>query len=130
MKRLIAILSILILLIGVCTLEEIFIHNFTKEFNKKTTAATQIIKENESNLNTNKVKASFDELEKYWQDTKSKLCYLTNYEKIRNMDESFARLDAAINDNDKALAIENISVIKSYTESLHYIMGFNLNNLF
>lgn len=130
MKRLIAILSILFFLIGVCVLEEIFIHHFINDFNTKTASVCEVIKENESNLNVEKVKANFDKLEDYWQNAKTKLCYLTNYEKIKNMDESFVRLEAALEDNDKALAIENIAVIKSYTESLHYIMGFNLNNLF
>lgn len=130
MKKLIAILSILVVLISLCTLEEVFIHNFTKDFNTKTLAVSQTIKENEENLNTDSVKNKFDDLNEYWQGAKKKLCYLTNYEKIKNMDESFVRLDAAINDNDKALAIENISVIQSYTEALHYIMGFNINNLF
>lgn len=130
MKKLIAVLSILVILITLCTLEEIFIHNFTKDFNIKTSVVSQVIKENEKNLNNNNVKTCFKDLETYWQNAKKKLCYLTNYEKIKNMDESFVRLDAAIDNNDDSLAIENISVIKSYTEALHYIMGFNLNNLF
>ena len=130
MKKLIAIFSILLFLVAICTLEEIFIHNFTAEFNNKTYAVSQQIKSNQDNLTAQSVKKSFETLENFWQSSKTKLCYLTNYEKIKNMDESFVRLEAALNDNDKALAIENIAVIKNYTESLHYIMGFNLNNLF
>ena len=37
----------------------------------------------------------------------------TQYEKIKGLDESFIKLKTAIKNNDKALAMENIAIIKN-----------------
>jgi len=130
MKRFIAIICLLLILITVACTEEIFLHNFISQLSIKSEQVSVLVKENEDNLNVTKLKTSYKELSDFWEKSKTFLCYFTNYEKIRAMDEGFTKLETAITNNDSSLAIENIALIKGYNKVFHYIMGFNINNLF
>lgn len=129
MKRFFAIIFLVLILIAVCTYEEIFLNNFVSGFTTKAQALSTLIEQNE-NINTNNISNSLTELKNNWQITKRTLCFFTNYEKIKSMDESFIKLEAGINNNNKDLANENIAVICNYNQFFYYMMGFNLNNLF
>lgn len=130
MKKLISILTILAILVSICVIEEIFIHKFTGEFNNLTKQVSKELEKNEENIDTDEVKNKLTKLEKYWNGNKNKFCYFVMYDKIKMIDEGVTKLEIAIKHNDSALAQENIAVIECYTDSLHYIMGFNINNLF
>lgn len=130
MKKFISILIIIIILISVGVVEEVLVHNFVKEFEEKTFSISYDLEEANENINTEKIKAKLTSLEDYWKNKKTKFCYLVMYDKIKMIDEGVAKLDISIKSNDKALAQENIAVLLCYTDSLHYIMGFNINNLF
>lgn len=130
MKRLIAVLFLLVILIGIATLEQVYVNNFLNNLNVKSQQVSQAINIDEKNLERKEVKTAFDELNTFWEDSKNKLCYFTNYEKIKSVDESFVKLATAIDNNDSSLAIENIAVIKEYGRFFTYFMGFNINNLF
>ena len=130
MKKIISILIIFAILTGICIYEEIFIHKFINEFSALTTQVSSELENNKDNIDVPIVKNQLLTLEKYWDNNKNKFCYLVMYDKIKMIDEGVAKLEIAINHNDQALAQENIAVIECYTESLHYIMGFNINNLF
>ncbi len=129
MKRTFAILFIILIIISVCIVEEVTLNKTNQKLDEYSNSLSVAIVENKDNLNNESVLKEFKKLDDFWQDTKVTLCYLTNYEKIKTMDESLIKLEASIKYNDESLAIENISIIKSYSEFLHYFMGFNLNNL-
>ena len=129
MKRTFAILFIILIIISVCIVEEATLNKTNQKLDEYSNSLSVAIVENKDNLNNESVLKEFKKLDDFWQDTKVTLCYLTNYEKIKTMDESLIKLEASIKYNDESLAIENISIIKSYSEFLHYFMGFNLNNL-
>lgn len=130
MKKLIAILVLVSILIAIATLEQVYINNFINTLNAKSQQVSALIEVDTENLNREEVKSSFEDLNKFWNDAKNKLCYFTNYEKIKSTDESFVKLETAIKNNDSSLAIENISIIKAYGDFFTYFMGFNINNLF
>ena len=130
MKKMFAIIFLFIILVAICTFEEIYFHSFISEFTQKSTILSESIKSNENNLNVKETKQKYDELKKYWDDSKKKICYLANYEKIKSMDESFIKVNVALETNDKCLANENIAIIENCEEFFNYIIGFNINNLF
>lgn len=130
MKKIISILIIFAILATVCVFEEVFIHKFINQFSSLTVQVSSQLEENDENINVSIVKEKLSNLENYWNSNKNKFCYLVMYDKIKMIDEGVAKLEIAIKHNDSALAQENIAVIECYTESLHYIMGFNINNLF
>ena len=85
---------------------------------------------NEDNLNCAAVEQNFGVLKSFWEDEKIKVCYFTNYDKIRMVDESIVKLDYGIKNNEKSLVVENLGLLLQFGEFLHFTNGFNLNNLF
>lgn len=130
MKRFLAILFLVFVLIGFSVFEEFYNKTFLKTLNAKAEQVSVVINKNENNLNVNEVNDKYNVLKDFWQKSKNTLCYFTNYEKIKSIDESFVKLETAIKHNDISLAAENIAVIKEYSEFFKYIMGFSLSNLF
>ncbi len=130
MKRFIAMIIISLSLVGIATFEEIYIHNFIQNFSAKSQIVSNLVKENQENLNTQELKENFENLKNLWSNSKTVICYFTNYDKIRTTDESIVKLEDAIKENDFSLANENIAVLKNYSQFFHYTMGFNINNLF
>lgn len=130
MKRFISILIIFFLIISIATFEEIYVNNFILTLSNKADIVSVCIKENENNLNIDKINKNFSNLKNFWSKSKKVLSYFINYEKIKTLDESFIKLDIAIKRNDFSLASENIALIKEYSQFFEFLMGFNLNNLF
>ena len=130
MKRNLIIVLIVLLIVAVCAIEEIVLSNINANLAHYTEELSTSITENSDNLSTFEVGEKYKNLSSFWKDAKRKLCYLTNYEKIRIMDESIIKLGASIENNDESLTIENLAIVETFSEFTYYFMGFNINNLF
>ncbi len=130
MKRNIYVLILIAILVGVCILEELLLKSTYTTLQGYSNELTVLFTQNKEELNAKQVVSKFDETKVYWDNQKKYITYFTNYDKIRTIDESFIKLEEALDDNDKSLALENLSIIKASADSLHYFMGFNINNLF
>ena len=130
MKRNIYVLILIAILVGVCILEELLLKSTYTTLQGYSNELTVLFPQNKEELNAKQVVSKFDETKAYWDNQKKYITYFTNYDKIRTIDESFIKLEEALDDNDKSLALENLSIIKASAESLQYFMGFNVNNLF
>lgn len=130
MKRNLIIVLIVLIIIAVCAIEEIVLSNINSNLTHYTEELSTSITENSDNLSTFEVEEKYKDLSSFWKDAKRKLCYLTNYEKIRIMDESIIKLGASIENNDESLTIENLAIVETFSEFTYYFMGFNINNLF
>ena len=130
MKRTFAILFILLIIVAICVAEELVLKDVNIKLNAYSSTLYDDLITNKENINKESVKNKFSTLRKFWDNEKNKLCYLTNYDKIKSMDESVSRLKYSIDNNDFSLAIDSISIVRSYSDFLHYFMGFNINNLF
>ena len=129
MKRLIGIIIITIILIGGGITEEIYINKTITRLEFFATNLEEKINKNKDDINTEDINASFNELDNFWKQTESVFCYLTNFEKIRSLDESIIKLKTAIFYNDFSVATENLALIKNYAKVLHYTLGVSLNNI-
>ncbi len=130
MKRNIYVLFLIAILISVCVMEEILLKSTHTALQGYSNELTTLFAQHKENLNFDVVINKFDETKSFWDSQKKYITYFTNYDKIRTIDESFIKLEEAIDNNDKSLALENLSIIKSSADSLQYFMGFNINNLF
>ena len=130
MKRNIYVLLLIILLTAVCILEELLLKSTHTALQNYSNELTILFAQHKENLNSSSVISKFDETKAFWDNQKRYITYFTNYDKIRTIDESFIKLEEALDDNDKSLALENLSIIKLSADSLQYFMGFNINNLF
>lgn len=129
MKKLIGVIIITVLLLAGGIVEEIYVRNTISNLDYFATNLETKLRENEDNINTDEIKASFNELNEYWKQTETIFCYLTNFEKFRSLDESVVKLDTAIKYNDFSVANENLTLIKNYTKVFYFTLGMSLNNI-
>ncbi|MGN0798065.1 MAG: DUF4363 family protein [Christensenellales bacterium] len=130
MKRNIYVLVLIAILIAICSLEEYLLKTTYDNMQNYSTQLTALVGQHKEDLSSKEVIGKFDETKGYWDNQKKFITYFTNYDKIRSIDESFIKLEEALDNNDKSLALENLSIINASAESLHYFMGFNVKNLF
>ena len=129
-KRTFSVVFIILIIALICVVEELVVKEVSTAFTKQSKGLYEQLQANETNINTLETNQKYDALSTLWEEEKHKLCYLTNYDKIKNVDESMSRLKYAIASNDYPLAIDNISIVISFSDFLRYFMGFNINNLF
>ena len=130
MKRNIIIVIIFLILLSVSVYEEALIGYTKDNLGSNLTVLTTRIDENKDNINQDEIMDSFNNLDNFWDKQKVKLCFFTNYDKIRFVDESLLKIHDGIRANNIEIVEENISTLKSFNEFISYIMGFNINNLF
>ncbi len=128
MKRNIIIVCIILIIVSVCIVEELILHNTSDNLLILSQNLSQSLIESDT-INSQENLDNYNKLNDFWKSSKRTLCFLTNYEKIRTLDESIIKLGTALQNDDKSLVVENISIIKSFNEFSHYFMGFNINNL-
>ncbi len=129
MKKLIGVLIIIALLITGGILEEIFINKTTDKLVYHSSNLETLFKDNQENINIPEINEEFSKLKIFWDETEDVLCYITNFEKIRTLDENITKLESAIKYNDFSVASENLALIKNYKEVLHYVIGTNIDNV-
>ena len=129
MKRLFAIFFMVSLLLLGGILEIIYIEKSSSKLYDITNKIHISCEANESNLNNKTNITLVDELQTFWDDAEKKLCLVVNYESIKCISETIAKLQIAIEENDKSVAYENIILLKNYCDIIKNVMGFNFHNL-
>ena len=129
MKRLFAIFFMVSLLLLGGILEIIYIEKSSSKLYDITNKIHISCEANESNLNNKTNITLVDELQTFWDNEEKKLCLVVNYESIKCISETIAKLQIAIEENDKSVAYENIILLKNYSDIIKNVMGFNFHNL-
>ena len=129
MKRLFSIFCIIALLLLGGILEIIYIEKSSNKLYDITNEIHINCEANESNLYNEKNVTLVNELQTFWNDAEKKLCLVINYESIKCISETIAKLQIAIEENDKSVAYENIILLKNYSDIIKNVMGFNFHNL-
>ena len=129
MKRLFAIFFMVSLLLLGGILEIIYIEKSSSKLYDITNKIHISCEANESILNNKTNITLVDELQTFWDDAEKKLCLVVNYESIKCISETIAKLQIAIEENDKSVAYENIILLKNYSDIIKNVMGFNFHNL-
>ena len=129
MTRLISIFVIVGLLLLGGIFEIIYIENASNKLYDITNEIHISCEADEKNLyNQNNIDL-VNELQIFWSDAEKKLCLVINYESIKCISETIAKLQIAIEENDKSVAYENIILLKNYSDIIKNVMGFNFHNL-
>lgn len=121
-------LAMILIAISIC--EELIVHDINTNLKKYSVKLHETISASSNLSESEEIQKEYKQLNEYWSNQKIKVCVFANYEKIKSIDECIYKLDAAIKNDDKSLAVENISSIEAFTHFLHYFMGFNIHNLF
>lgn len=119
---------ILLLLIGICILEEIIVSSSLKEVQARCYEIEMFLADKDDLLNM-EVVMQIDNLEYVWKEDESAMCFLVNHKNIQEIGQEIAKLKLYIANNDVDAFRVSIEQIKFYCHSYLHFMGANLHNV-
>ena len=129
MKKLIAIIVVVLLLAGAAVWENITISTYLTDIRTKTYEIIEISR-GQKNIQTTEIIQKVENLENIWKKYESTLCIFANHKDIRDLCLEIQRLRGNIEVNQYEDFCAGLKVIYHLTEDYKYIMGTSLQNIF
>lgn len=119
---------IVILLAGICVLEDVMVSNSLKEMQSICFEIEGKL-ENYNDLKNMNIVLSIDNLEYRWHKDEASLCYMVNHKSIQEIGQEIAKLKLYISGNDIEAFKVSLEEIKFYCHSYLHFMGANIHNV-
>lgn len=119
---------IVILLAGICVLEDVMVSNSLKEMQSICFEIEGKL-ENYNDLKNMDIVLSIDNLEYRWNKDEASLCYMVNHKSIQEIGQEIAKLKLYISGNDIEAFKVSLEEIKFYCHSYLHFMGANIHNV-
>ncbi len=119
---------IVILLAGICVLEDVMVSNSLKEMQSICFEIEGKL-ENYNDLKNMDIVLSIDNLEYRWHKDEASLCYMVNHKSIQEIGQEIAKLKLYISGNDIEAFKVSLEEIKFYCHSYLHFMGANIHNV-
>lgn len=119
---------IVILLAGICVLEDVMVSNSLKEMQTMCFEIEGKL-ENYNDLKNMDIVLSIDNLEYRWHKDEASLCYMVNHKSIQEIGQEIAKLKLYISGNDIEAFKVSLEEIKFYCHSYLHFMGANIHNV-
>lgn len=129
MKRLFCIILISLFLIGVCITEEILVQKTLNDINKQGNELFAIVKDLD-NLNTEIVLTKTRELNKFWTQYESAICFFVNHKDMHEMGNEIIKMISYAKNNIKEEYTTSLELVLYYSSTFHHIMGVSFENIF
>lgn len=128
MKRGIIIISIFLILIGLCVWEDVYLSSNLKTLNNKATNLAQIVKESE-NVNDEIVKNSINDLDQFWTKTENYFCLVVNHINMEEAGEQITKIKTLSNLNKKEELMVEIDLLIYFSQSYEHIIVPHIQNI-
>ena len=127
-KRFYYILIIIVLLTGVCILEQIMIDSYLGNME---IMVYEIIDEvdDKTDVNTTEIYNLVEEAEKTWNHYESNFCFLINYKEIEEIGVEFTKMKVYILENAVTELKASLAQVLYFTDSYRQVMGISLQNI-
>lgn len=129
MKRLIAILFVILLLIFGVIIEQTTINNYLNEIQEKTKQLI-LISSGKENIQTQEIQQKLQELEDTWLHHEQILCFFANHKDMRDLCIEIQKLEGNLQVNQYEDFAAGLKVIYHLADDYHYVMGTSFQNIF
>ncbi len=129
MKKAITIIAIAVFLLTIGSIEEAYIQSTTKKLFDYSNELYLSIEADEENIDREENMILFHRLKNFWIKAESKMCLIENYENIKNITESIAKLETSLEEKDLSVTYENITLLKYASKILKNVLGFSFQNV-
>lgn len=129
MKKFFAILTVVLILVGLCIWEEATIDKYLKDIQ---TQSEQLIEltEGTKNIQTEEIVNLVDNLEKTWKHHEDILCMIANHKDMRDLCVEIQRLQGNIVVNQYEDFTASLKIINHLSKDYRKIMGLSFHNVF
>lgn len=128
-KRYIYIIAIIVVLIALCTCEQVMVSNFLNNMQIKVESITQNV-ENLTDISTPNMYDKVVDLENSWERYESVLCYIVNTTQIEDVGIEITKLKVYVIENSILDFKASLATILYYLDSYHDILGISMKNVF
>lgn len=128
MKRGFIIISLFLILIGLCIVEETFLkNNLNLLYEKSLSLANNV--ELSDNVNNERILSEIDSLKTFWDKTEGYFCLVVNHINMEEAGEQINKIVTLANQNKKDELIVEINLLIYYAKSYEHIIVPNLQNI-
>lgn len=128
MKRGFVIISIFLILIGLCVWEDVYLSSNLKLLNEKATELAQIVRYSED-VNTEEVKNKIKELDDFWVKTENRFCLVVNHINMEEAGEQITKIKTFSELNKKEELLVEIDLLVYFSESYEHIIVPHIQNI-
>lgn len=129
MKKYIAILFVIFILVGLSVLEEITIDSYLNDIQTQSQELMDLTK-GTKNIQTEEIILKVNELEKTWVHHEEILCLVANHKDMRDLCIEIQRLKGNIEVNQYEDFTASLKIINHLSQDYHKIMGISWQNIF
>lgn len=128
MKRGFVIISIFLILIGLCIWEDIYLSSNLKILNEKAINLAQIAREAE-NASDDIVKNAITDLDRFWTKTENWFCLVVNHINMEEAGEQISKIKTLSELNKKEELLVELDLLVYYSESYEHIIVPHIQNI-
>ncbi len=129
MKKFIAILFVILILVGLSVWEEITIDTYLNDIQTQTQELMDLTK-GTKNIQTEEIILKVNELEETWVHHEEILCLVANHKDMRDLCTEIQRLKGNIEVNQYEDFTASLKIINHLSQDYHKIMGISWQNIF
>ncbi len=129
MKKFIAILFVILILVGLSVWEEITIDTYLNDIQTQTQELMDLTK-GTKNIQTEEIILKVKELEETWVHHEEILCLVANHKDMRDLCTEIQRLKGNIEVNQYEDFTASLKIINHLSQDYHKIMGISWQNIF
>ena len=126
--KLLAVLSILAVVIGMCVLEDRVVKSSLAAVNNRCYEIEAAIERNGGIVN-GEVASLVDNLEYRWFKDEAGMCYLVNHKNTEQLGVEIVRLKTYIDEEEEIEFYVSLNIIKNYVETFQHFMGASVENI-
>ena len=128
MKRGIVTISLFVILIGLCVLEEIYLkQNLVKLYDSSNDLLSLV--EKSEDVNTSEITTKIKNLEDFWNKTEGYFCLVVNHISMEEAGEQISKIVTLSELNKKEELIVEINLLIYYAKSYEHIIVPHIQNI-
>ncbi len=128
MKRGFIIITIFLILIGVCIWEDVYLSTNLKTLNEKATELASIVR-NSEDVNSEIVKDKIKELDEFWTKTENYFCLVVNHINMEEAGEQITKIKTFSELNQKEELLIEVDLLVYFSESYQHIIVPHIQNI-
>ncbi len=129
MKKAINISIIILLLVGICVVEQVLADKYLADVESRIDKIYETFLTLDD-INDTLLISQTNELESYWTSKENVLCNFVNHKDIEDIGVEINKMQTATKDNNKDQYYESLKLVKFYLTGYKHIIGISIQNIF
>lgn len=128
MKRGFVIISIFLILVGVCIWEEIFLSSNLKLLNQKAQNLAVMVR-NSENVDGEIIAEKIKDIDKFWTKTENYFCIVVNHINMEEAGEQISKIKTLSSLNKKDELLVEVDLLVYFSQSYEHIIVPHIQNI-